>query len=206
MGWVASVAAAAVLSGCAGTPAPSTISRTPAERATSAVSDDALTSHALVLDAMRRGASETVETELERLIASHGHLPGPLVNAAIVYRQNGRSDEAMAALERALAIEPNHPEANNELGILLRERGDFDAAEAAYRRALVGRPDYPLALYNLGVLLDLYLRRTSEALECYEAYQSLLSEPDERVALWIVDLRRRVGADERARFARGEGG
>lgn len=201
-----SVAAALVLAGCAGTPAQPRRSAAAGDEVTPGVSEEALTAHALALDAMRRGETAAAEIALERLIASYGHLPGPLVNAAILHRQNGRADDAFAALERALAIDPVHPEANNELGILLRERGEFDAAEAAYRRALAGRPDYPLALYNLGVLLDLYLKRPSEALECYEAYQGLLPEPDPRVALWIVDLRRRVGADESTRLARESGG
>src|SRR5690606_2578140 len=143
--------------------------------------------------------------ELERIVAAHPGLPGPHVNLAILHRKAGRDDAALLALERALALDANHPEANNELGILLRERGQFDAAEAAYRRALERRPDYALALYNLGVLLDLYMQRPAEALECYEAYQEAAAEPDERVARWIVDLRRRVPEEaSSARLARGD--
>ena len=88
---------------------------------------------------------------------------------------------------------------------LLREDGKFAEAEAAYRRALEADPEHSLAHYNLGVLLDLYLRRTAEALEHYEAYQASLDEPNETVARWIVDLRRRVGNGNAARVAQ-EGG
>ena len=66
-------------------------------------------------------------------------------------------------------------------------------------------PDYGLAHYNLGVLLDLYLRRTSEALEHYEAYQASLAAPNETVARWIIDLRRRVGNADAARVAQEDG-
>lgn len=144
------------------------------------------------LAAMQRGDDVEAELRLEQMMAEYPHLPGPYVNAAIVYRQSGRDADARAALEQALAIDPGHGEANNELGILLREAGEFAAAEAAYRRAIEADPAYLPPLYNLGVLLDLYLHRREEALECYENYQRALGQPDETVARWIIDLRRRV--------------
>jgi lipoprotein NlpI len=78
--------------------------------------------------------------------------------------------------------------------MLLREQGDFEAAEAAYRQALDSDPGYGNARYNLAILLDIYLRRSAEALEEYRAYQQSLSAPDETVALWIVDLERQLRA------------
>ena len=214
--WLPALAAALLLSGCAAGPAKAPEPDRPVARADSRaargaagdhpnVPEAAVASHTAAIDAMGRGDDAAALAELERLIASHPELPGPYVNLAIVHRRAGRADAALASLERALELDPGHPEANNELGILLRERGEFDAAEAAYRRALERRPGYALALYNLGVLLDVYLRRPAEALECYEAYQAAIPEPDERVSRWIVDLRRRIGADDAAaRVARGE--
>ena len=56
------------------------------------------------------------------------------------------------------------------------------------------------------MLLDIYLRRTAEALEHYEAYQASLAEPNETVGRWIIDLRRRVGnGGDAARVAQGDG-
>jgi tetratricopeptide (TPR) repeat protein len=107
--------------------------------------------------------------------------------------------------ELALGVDPGHAAANTQLGILLREDGKFEAAEAAYRRALETDPDHALAHYNMGVLLDIYLRRTAEALEHYEAYQASLAQPDETVGRWIIDLRRRAGNGSGARVAQGEG-
>ena len=209
--------AAVAVAGCGGTPMRSAAEprdagpqRARAEApapsvAEAAVSADVLAAHDLAVDLMRRGDLEAAALELERIVAAQPGLPGPHVNLAILHRRAGRVDEARRALERALELDPQHPEANNELGILLRERGEFAAAEAAYRRALETRPDYALALYNLGVLLDLYLQRPVEALECYEAYQRAAPEPDEKVARWIVDLRRRVPEEaSAARLARGD--
>ncbi|HUQ52024.1 MAG TPA: tetratricopeptide repeat protein [Gammaproteobacteria bacterium] len=145
------------------------------------------------------------ELELEQLALEQPSYPGPHVNLALVYLHDGRRDDARAALDRALELEPGHAQANTQLGIMLREDGKFVEAEAAYRRALATDPEHALAHYNLGVLLDIYLRRTAEALEHYEHYQSSLAQPNETVARWIIDLRRRVGNGEAARVARAGG-
>ncbi len=146
------------------------------------------------LAAMLGGDDTEAELELEHLILQHPDYPGPYVNLAIVYERSGRSEDAHEALARALAIDPAHAAANNQLGILRRTEGRFAEAETAYQRAIEGDPGYVRAYYNLGVLLDLYLKRPAEALEHYERYQNLQTEPDETVARWIIDLRRRVGA------------
>jgi lipoprotein NlpI len=127
------------------------------------------------------------------------------VNLAIVYMRDGRTREARTMLDQALALEPGHAVANNQLGILLRNEGRFADAERAYELALATDPGYALAHYNLGVLLDVYLRREAEALEHYELYQASLSEPNENVARWIVDLRRRLGGNTTSRVAQEDG-
>lgn len=145
------------------------------------------------------------ELELEQLILEFPAYPGPFVNLAIVYARDGRDDEAIATLERALEVDPAHVEANNELAILLRTEGRFEEAEQAYRRALEADPGYALAHYNFGVLLDLYLGRQAEALEHYEQYQSLSTQPDQQVGRWIIDLRRRLGVEDEPRVAQEDG-
>ena len=160
------------------------------------------TRHGIVLDhdgLLRCGTAGV------QLTAQQPAYPGPHVNLAIVYLHDGRRDDARKALERALAIEPGHAAANTQLGILLREEGKFAEAEQAYRRALATDPQHALAHYNFGVLLDIYLRRTAEALEHYELYQASLTEPNETVGRWIIDLRRRVGNGEAARVAQEDG-
>jgi tetratricopeptide (TPR) repeat protein len=168
---------------------------------TAPVADVAVAAHERALAAMQAGNWLEAELELEQLTAAHGGLPGPHVNLAIVYLRDGRRTDARDALERALALDADHAAANTQLGILLREEGAFAAAEEAYRRALASDPGHALAHYNLGVLLDVYLRRSAEALEHYEAYQSALPEPNETVGRWISDLRRRVGNGGAARVA-----
>ena len=155
--------------------------------------------------AMRAENWLEAELELETLVLEHPEYPGPHVNLALVYLHDGRRDDARKELDLALEADPGHATANTQLGILLREDGKFAAAEEAYRRALETDPDHALAHYNLGVLLDIYMRRSAEALEHYEAYQASLAQPNETVARWIVDLKRRAGNGGGARIAQGEG-
>ena len=169
------------------------------------VPEAAAAAYSRALAAMRAENWLEAELELEQLVLEQPAYPGPHVNLALVYLHDERRVDARAALERALSVAPGHAAANTQLGILLREDGKFEEAEAAYRRALATEPDHALAHYNLGVLLDLYLRRTAEALEHYEAYQATLAEPNETVARWIIDLRRRVGNGDAARVAQEDG-
>jgi len=81
------------------------------------------------------------------------------------------------------------------LALSYRNTGRFGLAEQAYKAALGADPDYGPAMLNLGILLDLYLQRPAEALEQYEAYQSRLTVPDERVAGWIRELQIRTGRE-----------
>jgi Tfp pilus assembly protein PilF len=166
----------------------------------------AAAAYARALDALRAEDWLEAELELEQLTLEHPEYPGPHVNLALVYLNDGRRTDARAELETALGVEPGHAAANTQLGILLREDGKFEEAEAAYRRALATNPEHALAHYNLAVLLDIYLRRTAEALAHYEAYQASLAEPNETVGRWIIDLRRRVGnGGDAARVAQGDG-
>jgi len=149
------------------------------------------------LAAMRAGDFLQAELELQELLLEEPGFPGPYVNLALIYKRDGRDSEARFALEQAVAIAPGFPPANNELGVLLRENGEFAAAEKAYQRALDTDPANSIAHLNLGILLDIYLQRADEALAHYNEYQASLSEPDETVARWIVDLQRRIDTAER---------
>ena len=169
------------------------------------VPEAAAAAYSRAVSAMRAENWLEAELELETLVLEHPEYPGPHVNLALVYLHDGRRDDARKELELALEADPGHATANTQLGILLREDGKFAAAEEAYRRALETDPDHALAHYNLGVLLDIYMRRSAEALEHYEAYQASLAQPNETVARWIVDLKRRAGNGGAARVAQGEG-
>lgn len=136
------------------------------------------------------------EALLLQITDDQPELAGPWINLAQVYEAQARDDEALAALEQAVLANPGNCAARTELGVLLRRRGALDEAESHYLACLERQPDYPAAHLNLGILYDLYLGRWDLALEAYRRYQSLLDEPDKRVNGWVVDLERRLGAEE----------
>ena len=129
---------------------------------------------------------------LDQVTASEQRLTAPYINLAIAYEQTGDSGKAVENLEKALAIDAYDPTANNELGLIYRKQGKFELAKKAYITAIEKHPDYLPVIRNLGILCDLYLRDSECALEQYEKYQKLVPE-DEKVKIWIADLKQRSG-------------
>ncbi|NIM22346.1 MAG: tetratricopeptide repeat protein [Candidatus Latescibacteria bacterium] len=144
------------------------------------------------LAAMRSKREKQAERMLLAMTRSYPELAGPYVNLGIIYYRTGRLREAELAFKEAIEISPNRADVYNHLGIVLRENGRFSEAREVYEHALQLDPLYAYARLNLGILFDLYLLDADSALHHYELYQSLASSPDEDVAKWIVDLKRRM--------------
>ena len=136
------------------------------------------------------------ELRLKEFLLRYPNYPGAYVNLAIIHASNGDDLAAEAAINAALVLDPDHPAALNQRGMLLRRNGKFIEAEAAYLKAVTSTPDYALAHYNLGVLNELYLQRLAVALQHFERYFELVAD-DKQVQKWIVDLTRRVAANQR---------
>jgi len=129
---------------------------------------------------------------LEKVIEQSPGVTAPYIDIAIAYRYVGKLKQAEENLKIALQLVPEHPVACNEYGLLYRKTGRFAEARAIYEKAIARFPDYYLVHRNLGILCDLYLNDPACALDHYEIYSKAVPE-DQRVKLWIADLRARLG-------------
>ena len=190
---LAALALAAFVAGCATTPGGERDA--PAEAAPEAPAA-VLTLYEQAVASMAAGDDVEAELRFAEFLLRYPDYPGAHVNLAILKARAGDDAAAEAALGQALALDPAHPAALNQLGMLRRRQGRFDEAEDAYLAAAAADPDYALPHYNLGVLNELYLQRLEAALMHFERYQAL-GGSDEQVAKWIVDLKRRIAANQR---------
>lgn len=163
---------------------------------------DATTRYSRALGFMDAGDDARAIVEFEKVIEAYPEYAGPHVNLGIIYSRNGRADAALVELQTAVAICSDCAVAHNQLGILQRQQGRFSEAEQSYLAAIAADPDYALAYLNLGVLYDLYQGRTELALQYYEEYKARhrpdAVEQSDVVDKWIIDLRRRVDATQKA--------
>jgi Tfp pilus assembly protein PilF len=188
---------AAFLSGCGST----STSRSPEGGENTQVEERDVPPHARTLyeqavSIMASGDYLEAQFRFQEFLLQYPTYPGAHVNLAIIYASNGDDEGAENSITDALIIDPRHPAALNQLGMLLRRQGKFQDAEAAYTRAITADPEYALGYYNLGVLNELYLQQLDVALQNFERYQALGSN-DKQVEKWIVDLKRRIAANQR---------
>ena len=140
---------------------------------------------------LHAGHHEQAVDLLEKVAKQSPGVTAPYINLAIAYRHIDNLEQAEAHLKTALDLVPGHPAACNEYGMLYRKTGRFEQARAMYEKVLDRFPEYYPVHRNLGILCDLYLDDLECALEHYEIYGRARPE-DEKVQLWIADLRNRL--------------
>ncbi len=132
---------------------------------------------------------------LEKVVDQSPGVTAPYIDLGIAYQRTGNEEKAEELFKNALEILPGHPVASNQYGLLLRKKGKFDEARNVFEQALAEYPSYYPVHRNLGILYDLYLNDLTKALEHYEIYNGYVPE-DDRVKIWIADLRIRLGLDK----------
>lgn len=145
----------------------------------------------LALVEMKKGNLDTALSQFRQLAQTYPALAGPVINQAIILHKKGQLAAAHKLLQDGLLNHGRNPYYLNQLGIYSREMGQFKKAQASYESALRIDGNYAKAHYNLAVLADLYLHDPALALREFQTYQSLLPEPDKKVAGWIKELERR---------------
>ena len=145
-----------------------------------------------VVSTMRAGKAVEAQLGFKQLSLQYPQFAAPLVNLAILQRNEGHLEQAEETLKSAVAHERGSAVAWNELGATQRMRGEFKDAASSYEQAIAADPRYAPAWRNLGVLSDLYLGDPGRALTAFEQYRQLTGE-DKPVSGWIAELRQRLG-------------
>ncbi len=147
------------------------------------------------LSLLEQGRHDEGVALLEAVAEAAPDLSAPYIDLGVAYHRAGNLNAAETNLRLALELNPNHPIAHNELGIVYRKTGRFAEAKRSYEAALATYPGYHYARRNLAILCDLYLADLSCALRNYEAYMTTVPSDDE-AAMWIADIRYRIGQEE----------
>ena len=148
------------------------------------------------VEILKSGQRSVALQLFQQMAVRYPQLAGIQVNIGIIHLQDGKTKDAIAALKHAIQINPANATAYHHLGIAYRQAGQFTAAKDAYLQALKIKPDYANAHLNLGILYDLYLQQLAPALQHYKQYQQLASNEDKQVSKWVVDLERRLAAEQ----------
>jgi tetratricopeptide (TPR) repeat protein len=134
---------------------------------------------------------EAAETHWQGLTEQYSEFPGCWTNLALAQYRLEQFSEGLDSLNKAVSLKQDFCPAYKILGLVQRELGQFSAAESSYQTAVQCDPADAEVRYNLGILYDLYLHDLAKALEQYQRAQSMMSEPDATLAIWIADLERR---------------
>ncbi len=181
------------LAGCASAPQP----EPQAQDAEAVVPETAMVNFVDGVALMYGGEDGRAQEIFEQLASAYPQFSGPWTNLGILHLKGGQPERAEAAFGEALRVNPQSAAAWTELGILYRQQGRFEDAREAYQQAIAVDPQYALAYRNYGILLDLYLAEPEAALAAYRSYQDLDGQQDEQTERWIVEVSRRVDAEQR---------
>ena len=148
------------------------------------------------LSLLEDGEYLAAETHWQALAEQYGMFPGVMLNYALSLYRLEKYEDALTQVSAAQVVNAEFCPAFSVRALIERELGQFREAESSYLSAISCNPQNADARYNLGILYDLYLHDLPKALEQYTQVQSMQSESDERLSIWITDLERRASAEQ----------
>lgn len=176
------------LSGCAGGAQPKADSGSDTQ---SKQSPALVSAYNQAVELMRSELYQEAIEAFTRLEEDYPKLINPRLNIGLAYVKLGLDDKAVESFNKVLEKQPKNEVAWTQLGIMHRKDGKFAEAQQAYEKALATNPNYSDAQLNYGILCDIYLRQPQCALSYFEQYLSE-NPDDEKVKLWVVDLKGRI--------------
>ncbi len=144
----------------------------------------------------RDGKVDKAISEFTQLIKNNPATKRAYTNLGLLHIHKKQTEQAKEAFLIAIKQDKNDAIAYNHLAVIQRQQGEFKLALFNYYKAINAKPDYANARLNLGILLDVYMQDLPKALEQYEIYQQLTDNKNEQVNKWIIDISRRIKADQ----------
>src|SRR3954462_13053253 len=120
--------------------------------AATAAAGDAVTLHAMGVEAFRAGQLQAGAELIRQAIAANGQMPDFHYNLGIVLRAQDKLTEAAASYHRAIELKPDYGNAHNNLGNVWKALGEMNKARACFERAMGCNPGGADSYYNLGIL------------------------------------------------------
>lgn len=142
---------------------------------------------------MNQNSQKQALVVLEKLTIDYPQLSGPYANLGVIYAQQKEWQKAETVLTQAVSKNAKNTKARNQLALVYRNQGKFKDAESQYLAAIQAAPNDSISYLNLGILYDIYMGRLESASGYYQQYQALQTQPDNKVAGWLVDINRRAG-------------
>jgi len=178
----------ALLSGCAGVPAPpeSETATAGAAAAPAVVIEDVDAAFAESLQLMQTGDWNTAADRLTAITATEPKASGAWTNLGITQVKLGDSAAAETAFRKAIDSNRRQVEAWNQLGMLQRRAGRLEEAAASWQAALEIDPLHADAHWNLAILYDRHQPDPAQALAHYTQYRELTRSDDPQLAQWIA--------------------
>lgn len=157
------------------------------------IPSQAATDFKVAIEFMNQAKPEKAKKSFEKMTLDYPALSGPFANLGVIYSQNKEWEKALEYLILAQSKNTKNVKILNQLGYVYRQQGLFSEAQRTYEKAIKIDGQYADSYLNLGVLFDIYMGNLVKASGYYQKYQSLQSNPDRKVAGWIVDINRRAG-------------